>query len=75
MTVKTISSGFDDIQRQKYINKKQSKSDNVNDQAWWMNGVFVIVIHIITLISLLTYVPSYKTIAMTFLLSNFGMLG
>ena len=67
------SSFNDDIQRQKYINKRQSKPDN--NQAWWINGAFVIATHIATLISLFTYTASFNTIVMTFMICNLGMFG
>jgi len=70
----SIPSSFDDdIQKQKFINKRQSKPDN--EAAWWINGAFVIVVHIISLISFLTYTASYKTWVMTFVICQLGMLG
>jgi quinol-cytochrome oxidoreductase complex cytochrome b subunit len=79
MTVKKINetsipNNFDDdIQKQKYINKRQSRQDN--NEAWWINGAFVVVVHIISLITLLTYSAHYKTLVMTSIICNLGMLG
>jgi stearoyl-CoA desaturase (delta-9 desaturase) len=76
VSVKKTSSipNFDnDIQKQKYGNKNSSRKGE--EEAWWMNGAFVIVTHIISLISILTYTPTYYTWVMVFLISQLAMLG
>ncbi|CAG8814094.1 17951_t:CDS:2, partial [Racocetra persica] len=42
----------------KLVKKEGSKET----EAWWANGAFVILVHLISAISLLTYVPTMKTI-------------
>ncbi|CAG8492503.1 6124_t:CDS:2 [Funneliformis mosseae] len=73
MKTKMNEAGFDDIQKQKYINKKQAKPDK--EPAWWINGAFVIVVHIITAMSLLLYSPSFNTGVMTFFICQLAMFG
>jgi hypothetical protein len=72
----SLPSNFnDDIQKQKYINKKQSHASNESNEAWWINGAFVIIVHIISLISFLTYTADAKTWVMTFVICQLAMLG
>lgn len=66
------SSFNDDIQKQKYINKKQSHAGN---EAWWINGAFVIIVHIVSLLSFLTYTADRKTWVMTFVICQLAMFG
>ncbi|CAG8591394.1 120_t:CDS:2 [Funneliformis caledonium] len=70
----TSNDYIDDVQKQKFINKLSSQKKE-REEAWWINGAFVIVVHIISLIALLTYTPPLKTWIMMFMFCQLGMLG
>ncbi|RIB10348.1 hypothetical protein C2G38_1979922 [Gigaspora rosea] len=55
----------------KLVKKEGSK----NEDAWMANGIFVIVVHIISAISLITYKPAIRTIWLTLIFFQLGTFG
>ncbi|CAG8543942.1 5186_t:CDS:2 [Dentiscutata erythropus] len=58
----------------KLVKKDVSNGSNGSD-AWWANGAFVIVVHLISAVSLITYTPPTKTLWLTLILFQLGTFG
>ncbi|CAG8460476.1 4425_t:CDS:2 [Scutellospora calospora] len=58
------------------VQAKPVKKDGTQEnEAWYANGIFVILVHLISVISFFTYVPSINTIWLTVILFQLGTFG